>query len=132
MALLGLGLFAIVWENKLRAQFGGAWVTKDLTLLNATFFYVYGLERYVLLVVVVFCSHCLTPLEAELMDNAEVWAGHFQSAAGALLRYGAAGAAISLYALLGASALSANRQALSQALAGLVVVLLAATWAAVG
>ena len=130
--MLGLGLFAILWENKLRAQFGGAWVSKDLTLVNAIFFYLYGLERYSLVVLVIFFSHCLTPLESELMDSAEVFGGGFQAWCALIFGAAAFAALTSLYAILGAMAGALHRPRVAQLLAVLVLAALARAWATVG
>lgn len=118
---MALGLFAITWENKLRAQFGGAWVSKDLTLVNAIFFYIYSLERYCLVIFVIFFSHCLTPLEVELMDSAEVFATNFQSAVGMLFSAAAFAALVSLYGLTGAAAMAVSRPRVAQLAGGLVL-----------
>jgi hypothetical protein len=130
--LLVLGLFAITWENKLRAQFGGAWVYKDLVLLNATFFYIYSLERYVLAVVVIFCSHCLTPLEIELVENVEVFGGNLQSCAKSLFHFGVVGGLTCLYGTLGAMAEGLNRPHMGRLFATVVLAILTQTWAVVG
>ena len=130
--MLALGLFAITWENKLRAQFGGAWVSKDQTLVNAIFFYLYSLERYTLVVLVTFFTHCLTPLESELMDSVEVFGGNFQACAALAFKASAAAAAASLYALLGASAAALHRPRVAQLSASLILVGLSNAWVAVG
>lgn len=132
VVLLALGLFAITWENKLRAQFGGAWVSKDLTLVNAIFFYVYSLERYCLVIFVIFFSHCLTPLEAELMDSAEVFGANFQACATFLFHGSAFAALVSLYGLLGAAATAVHRPRIGQLAAALVLALMANAWVSVG
>lgn len=130
--LLALGLFAITWENKLRAQFGGFWVSKDLTLVNAIFFYLYSLERYTLVVLVVFFSHCLTPLEAELMDSAEIFGSNLQACTALLFGASAFGALVSLYATLGAAALALHRVRVGQLAVGVVLAALANAWVSVG
>jgi len=121
VVLLGLGLFAITWENKLRAQFGGAWVSKDQTLINATFFYIYALERYILVVLFIFFSHCLTPLESELMDSVEVFGGNLQACAATAFKASVVAALASLYALLGAASSALHRPRVAQVAAALVV-----------
>jgi hypothetical protein len=132
VVLLALGLFSITWENKLRAQFGGAWVYKDLTLVNATFFYIFSLERYVLVVLIVFFSHCLTPLESELSDSAEVFAGGLQACATLCFCSALFGGLVSLYALVGAAATALNRPKVGQASATIVFLILINAWASVG
>lgn len=132
VTLLALGLFAITWENKLRAQFGGAWVSKDLTLVNAIFFYLYSLERYTLVIFVVFFSHCLTPLEAELMDSAEVFGGSFQSCVSLMFGSALFAALLSLYALLGSAASALHRPRVAQVCATLVTLTLLNAWASLG
>ncbi len=127
-----MGLFAITWENKLRAQFGGAWVSKDLTLLNATFFYISSLERYVMVVLVAFFSHCLTPLESELVDPAEVFAGGLQACVATCFHCALFAALVCLYALVGAAAVALNRPRVGQAAAALVLIALANAWVTVG
>lgn len=130
--LLGLGLFAITWENKLRAQFGGAWVSKDQTLVNAIFFYIYSLERYCLVVLAIFFTHCLTPLESELMDSIEVFGGNLQACAALAFTVSAVAALASLYALLGAAASALHRPRVAQVAAALVLAGLANAWVSVG
>jgi len=132
VALLALGLFAITWENKLRAQFGGAWVSKDLVLVNAIFFYLYSLERYTLVIFVVFFSHCLTPLEAELMDSVEVFGGSFQSCVGLLFGGALFASILSLYGLLGAAAAALHRPRVAQFSAAVVTLALLNAWASLG
>lgn len=123
--MLALGLFAITWENKLRAQFGGAWVYKDLVLVNATFFYIYSLERYTLAVLVIFFSHCLTPLESELSDSIEVFAGSLQACAGLCFSASLFAALVSLFALWGAASAALHRPRIGQAAAAVVLLALA-------
>jgi hypothetical protein len=132
VVLLVLGLFAVTWENKLRAQFGGAWVSKDVVLTNAIFFYLYSLERYTLVIFVVFFSHCLTPLEAELMDAAEVFGGNFQACAALGFNAALFAALTSLYALLGAAATALHRPRVGQLAAFLVLLALLNAWVSVG
>ena len=132
VVLLALGMFAITWENKLRAQFGGAWVSKDGTLTNAIFFYIYSLERYVLVVFLVFFSHCLTPFESELMDSAEVFGANFQACVGLLFSGAAVGALAGLYGVIGATANALHRRRVGQLASALVLALLVNAWVAVG
>lgn len=105
---------------------------KDLALLNSIFFYLHSLERYVLAIVVIFCSHCLTPLEAELVDNAEVFMGNLQASAMFLFGLGAVGALTCLYGVLGAMAVALNRPRLGEAWALAVLVVLTNAWVTVG
>lgn len=64
-------ILIVIWENIVKSKFG-QYVFKDLVLLNATFSFWFGLETYARLVVIVFCFHCLTPLELELIELVEV------------------------------------------------------------
>lgn len=129
--MLGLGFFAFVWENLLRAR-AGAYVYKDLVLTYATFFFIYSLERYMQLVQVVFFCHCLSPLEVDLMDSVEVFLEYFQLAS---LYLSAAALWVTLLggvAFLGATSLGAGRLLLSQTCAVVVCVGLVLAWLVVG
>jgi hypothetical protein len=69
--LLLFSVLIVAWDNIIRSKLG-QYVFKDLVLLNATFSFWFGLETYARLVVIVFCFHCLTPLELELVELIEV------------------------------------------------------------
>lgn len=85
-----------------------------------------------LVIVVVFCSHCLSPLETELVENIEVFSGNLQSCALLAFRLGVVGALTCLYGTLGAMADSLNRVRLGQLCAALVLAILTQAWVVVG
>jgi hypothetical protein len=62
----------VIWENVVRARYG-QFVYKDQVLLFSTFSFWFALENYSRLIVIIFCFHCLTPLELELVELVEVF-----------------------------------------------------------
>jgi len=56
----------------MRARFG-QYLFKDTATLLALFTFWFGLENYIRLLLFVFASHALTPLEAELLELVEVY-----------------------------------------------------------
>ena len=69
---LFMAILIVTWENISRSKYG-QFVFKDLVLLHATFSFWFGLETYARLVVIVFCFHCLSPLELELVELVEIY-----------------------------------------------------------
>lgn len=65
-------LLSIVYENILKSRYG-QFVFKDQVLLFSIFSYWTFLQNYMLLVVIIFCFHCLTPLEVELFELIEIY-----------------------------------------------------------
>lgn len=51
----------------------GQFVYKDQVLLYAFLTFWWHTETYARLIVIIFCLHCLTPLEIELMELTEVF-----------------------------------------------------------
>ncbi len=131
VCLLCLGFFAFVWENLLRAR-SGAYVYKDLILAYATFFFIYSIERYMQLIQVVFFCHCLSPLEADLMDSVEVFVEYFQIVSLYLSIATMWVVLLGCIAFLGAANLSYGRLHLSRICATLVCVGLVLAWLLVG
>jgi hypothetical protein len=70
--LLTLSLFVVFFELTLRSRFG-QFVYKDTASLFALFTFWFGLENYIRLLLLVFSSHALTPLEIELIELVEVY-----------------------------------------------------------
>jgi len=70
--LLTLSLFVVFFELTLRSRFG-QFVYKDTVSMFALFTFWFGLENYVRLLLLVFSSHALTPLEIELIELVEVY-----------------------------------------------------------
>ena len=70
--LLLFSLMAVIWENVTRARYG-QFVHKDQVLLFATFSFWFFLENYFRVIVVIFCTHSLCPLEMELFDTVEIY-----------------------------------------------------------
>lgn len=71
-ALLLFSTVAVIWENITRARYG-QFVYKDQVLMFSTFSFWFFLENYMRLIVIVFCTHSLVPLEAELVELVEVY-----------------------------------------------------------
>lgn len=65
-------LLSIIYENILKSRYG-QFVFKDQVLLFSIFSYWTFLQNYILLVIVIFCFHCLTPLEIELFELIEIY-----------------------------------------------------------
>lgn len=65
-------VLSIINENIVKSKYG-QYVIKDKILLFSTFSYWFFLQNYVFLVIIVFCFHCLTPLEIELFEMVEVY-----------------------------------------------------------
>lgn len=72
MWLLVISLFVVFFELTMRSRFG-QFLYKDAASLFALFTFWFGLENYIRLLLLVFSSHALTPLEAELMELVEVY-----------------------------------------------------------
>lgn len=70
--LLVLSIMVVIWENVSRARFG-QFVYKDQVLTFATFSFWFFLENYFRVIVILFCFHTLTPLEADLIELVEVY-----------------------------------------------------------
>lgn len=70
--LLTVSLFVVFFELTMRARFG-QYLFKDTATLLALFTFWFGLENYIRLLLFVFASHALTPLEAELLELVEVY-----------------------------------------------------------
>lgn len=70
--LIIICFFSVVWENMLKSKYG-QYLLKDQSLLFAFSSYWFVLENYIYLVVIVFCFHCLVPLEAELFELVEIY-----------------------------------------------------------
>lgn len=70
--LLTLSLFVVFFELTLRSRFG-QFVYKDTASMFALFTFWFGLENYIRLLLLVFSSHALTPLEIELIELVEVY-----------------------------------------------------------
>ena len=62
----------VFFELTLRSRFG-QFVYKDTVSMFALFTFWFGLENYVRLLLLVFSSHALTPLEIELIELVEVY-----------------------------------------------------------
>jgi len=67
-----ISLFVVFFELTLRSRYG-QYVFKDNVSLFALFSFWFGLENYIRLLLLVFSSHALTPLEIELMELIEVY-----------------------------------------------------------
>lgn len=72
VVLITASLWIVVWENIVRSRYG-QFVYKDQVLLFSTFTFWFALENYTRLIIIVFCFHCLTPLELELVELVEVF-----------------------------------------------------------
>ncbi len=70
--LLVLSLFVVFFELTLRSRFG-QFVYKDTASTFALFTFWFGLENYIRMLLMVFSSHALTPLEVELLELVEVY-----------------------------------------------------------
>jgi len=67
-----VSLLIVVWENVIRSRYG-QFVYKDQVLAFSTFSFYFSMENYFRLILIVFCFHCLTPLELELIDLVEIF-----------------------------------------------------------
>lgn len=65
-------LWIVVWENIVRARYG-QFVYKDQVLVFSTFSFWFALENYSRLIVIIFCFHCLAPLDLDLVELVEVY-----------------------------------------------------------
>lgn len=70
--MLVLCVCVIIFEPTLRAR-AGQLVYKDTVTLVAAMTFWLSLENYIRVVLLVFSLHNLMPLEAELVDQAELW-----------------------------------------------------------
>lgn len=70
--LVVFSALVVYFDLLLRARFG-QFVTKDLTSLVAAFTFMWGLENYVRILLVVFCLHNLMPLEVDLFELVELY-----------------------------------------------------------
>lgn len=92
---MSLCVLASYYDLVLRARYGQL-VAKDVTSMAAAFTFVWGLENYVRLLLLVFCAHNLLPLEADLLEVVELYQAWGAWLVGELLP-----AAVLLTALLG-------------------------------
>lgn len=72
IVLFLISAMSVVWDNVIRARYG-QFVYKDQVLLFSTFSFWFFLENYTRAIVMIFCFHCLTPLELELVELTEVY-----------------------------------------------------------
>jgi len=70
--LFAISLFVVFFELTLRSRYG-QYVYKDTVTLFALFSFWFGLENYIRLLLLVFASHALTPLEIELLELVEIY-----------------------------------------------------------
>jgi hypothetical protein len=101
-------------------------------LTYATFFFVYGLERYMQVVQVVFFCHCLAPLEVDLFDSVEVFLEYFNIATIYLSVSVLWLVLLSCVAFVGASSLAGGRLIASQLASTAVALGLILAWLTVG
>jgi hypothetical protein len=76
IVLFLISAMSVVWDNVIRARYG-QFVYKDQVLLFSTFSFWFFLENYTRAIVMIFCFHCLTPLELELVELTEVYQSRF-------------------------------------------------------
>ena len=72
MCVLVLCVLATYFDLIYRARYGQL-VAKDTSSLAAALTFTWGLENYVRLLLLVFCLHNLMPLEADLLEMAELY-----------------------------------------------------------
>jgi len=70
--LFFLSTFVIIWDNIIRSRYG-QFSFKDQILVFSTFSFWFSIENYSRLIVIIFCFHCLSPLELELCELVEVY-----------------------------------------------------------
>lgn len=63
----------VVYYDLLTRARVGQYVMKDLNVAAAALTFIWGLENYVRLILLVFCLHNLLPLEIDLMELIEVY-----------------------------------------------------------
>ena len=70
--VLTFALLITYFDLVLRARVG-QYLSKDVVLVGAAFTFVWGLENYVRVLLLVFCLHNLLPLEIDLFELIEVY-----------------------------------------------------------